>query len=308
MKTAAITGITGFVGGNLSSYLEADTKVIGLSRRSSEEKNLRSYEDIKVDDLNECEAFIHLAGKAHDMKNVSNEHDYFEANTELTKQLFDLFLQSQCKVFIYMSSVKAAADKVELILHEEDNPNPKTAYGKSKLAAEEYIQSQTVRDNQRVYILRPCMIHGPGNKGNLNLLYAIINKRVPYPLAAYQNRRSFLSVENLCFVIRELIQSNVKSGVYNVADDEAISTNELIKIIGQAIHKKARLVPVPKFVIAMLAKLGDLMNLPLTTERLHKLTENYVVSNKKIKAALQKDFPLGSRDGLKQTIQSFNNE
>ncbi|MDP4679990.1 MAG: nucleoside-diphosphate-sugar epimerase, partial [Cyclobacteriaceae bacterium] len=100
---------------------------------------------------------------------------------------------------------------------------------------EEYIQSQPLPQGKSYYILRPCMIHGPGNKGNLNLLYKLISNGIPYPLAAFENKRSFLSVENLCFVIRELLErDDIPSGIYNVSDDEVLSSNTLIKLIAKA--------------------------------------------------------------------------
>ena len=84
-----------------------------------------------------------------------------------------------------------------------------------------YILSKEIPKGKRVYILRPCMIHGPGNKGNLNLLYQLVSKGLPWPLGGFQNQRSFLSVENLCFVIKELLENeSIPSGVYQVADDE----------------------------------------------------------------------------------------
>src|SRR5690606_1547157 len=117
------------------------------------------------------------------------------------------FLKRDAEVFIYMSSVKAAADTVDGILTEEKQPNPKTPYGQSKRKAEEYLLNATLPEGKRVYILRPCMIHGPGNKGNLNLLYKFVQKGIPYPLAAFENRRSFLSIDNLNFVILQLLQN-----------------------------------------------------------------------------------------------------
>jgi hypothetical protein len=71
------------------------------------------------------------------------------------------------------------------------------------------------------------MIHGEGNKGNLNLLYQLVSKGLPWPLGNFKNQRSFLSIENLCFVIREIVERNdILFGIYQVADDEALSTNE----------------------------------------------------------------------------------
>ena len=102
-----------------------------------------------------------------------------------------------------MSSVKAVADQAGGILTENLKLNPITVYGKSKLAAEEYILSRKNLKNKRVYILRPCMIQGPNNKGNLNLLYSFVSKCIPYPFRKYSNRRSFVSFEKTtcCFII-----------------------------------------------------------------------------------------------------------
>jgi nucleoside-diphosphate-sugar epimerase len=176
------------------------------------------------------------------------------------------------------------------------------------LMAEEYIQSRPLPNGKSYYILRPCMIHGPGNKGNLNLLYQLVAKGIPYPLASFHNTRSFLSVENLCFVIKEILErDDIPAGIYHVADDEPLSTNELINLLGQALQKPPRLFKISPSIIKALAKAGDRLHLPLTTERLHKLTENFVVSNQKIKLALKKDLPLSAREGIIKTGRAFKN-
>lgn len=292
-----ITGASGFVGKNLIAYLsKLLIHVTALSLRGG----------LSTPIIQDFDAVIHLAGKAHDMKNVSQPDEYYAINFELTKEVYDAFLKSKVKKFIFMSSVKATADEVHGILKESDPAIPMTFYGKSKLMAEEYIQSQPLPAGKSFYILRPCMIHGPGNKGNLNLLYKLISKGIPYPLAAFENKRSFLSIENLCFVISELLKRNdVPSGVYNVADDEPISTNDLIRLIGKASGKRPLIWNISPGVIKGLAKLGNILKLPLTTERLNKLTENYIVDNTKIRLALRKEFPVQARDGIMKTIQSF---
>lgn len=293
-----ITGATGFVGKNLTQYLtHKSDKVLSLSIRN---------DDYQLD--NTADAIIHLAGKAHDTKNTSEESDYYQINTELTKVLFDKFLQSGIKDFIFFSSVKAAADSVEGALTEDSKANPKTAYGKSKLKAEQYLLSQQLPSGKRLIIIRPCMIHGAGNKGNLNLLYKVVRFGIPWILADYDNRRSFISVDNLNYLIYEILRRpEIPSGIYNVADDKPISTNGLIILIAESINKKPRLVKIPKFAINQLAIIGDKVNLPLNTERLQKLTESYVVSNHKIKQALGiEELPLTVEQGLKNTIKSFD--
>lgn len=292
-----ITGATGFVGQNLLNYLEKHNfTTASLSLRK---------EDWKTNFDPKADAIIHLAGKAHDTKNTSEATDYFKINTELTKELFDVFLQSEAKDFIYFSSVKAAADEVIGILDENVSPNPKTPYGISKLKAEEYILSKELPQGKRVFIIRPCMIHGPGNKGNLNLLYGFAKKGLPYPLASYENKRSFLSIENLSFAVEQLLVQNIASGIYQFADNEPLSTNEVIELAGKSLGKKTKMWKISKALIDAAAKAGDSLKLPLNSERLQKLTENYVVSNDKIVKAMGKSFPVSSREGLLKTFESF---
>ncbi len=296
-----ITGVTGFVGTHLMKHLNAQSYLIkGINLR-----NPNWYSELDAD----VSTIIHLAGKAHDLKKVTNPQEYYEANFELTKQVFDSFLLSDASVFIFMSSVKASADEVKDILTEENSPNPKTHYGISKLQAENYILNQQLPEGKRVYILRPCMIHGPGNQGNLNLLYTIVKKGFPWPLAAFENQRSFLSIDILCFVIQELLNRNdIPSGIYNVADDKPLSTNELIGLISKSQNKLPKTLAIPKKLIFLLAKIGDVLHLPLNSERLQKLTDSYLVSNDKIVKAIGKPFPISAEEGFKKTFQSFHNQ
>jgi nucleoside-diphosphate-sugar epimerase len=288
-----ITGSSGFIGKYLIKYFSSNISFVKYDRTSP--LNIQG------------EAVLHLAGKAHDFKKTTNPDEYYQVNTELTKNVFDSFLASDAKVYITLSSVKAVADGLEGILTEDYIPSPITHYGKSKLLAEEYILSKEIPEGKRVYILRPCMVHGPGNKGNLNLLYKLASKEIPWPLGAFNNIRSFCSIDNLMFIINELIErDDIPSGVYNVADDKALSTNELISILAESQNKKPRIWNVPKGLILSFSKLGDLFRLPLTSERLQKLTESYVVSNQKIRFAIGKDLPVTAKDGLLKTFNSFH--
>lgn len=292
MGTIFLTGSTGFVGNNLLNFLSF-----------YKFKNYYRGDSIYVNE----NTVIHLAGKAHDLKNVLVPDEYYRVNTDLTKEVFNAFLASDAKVFITLSSVKAVADDVKVLLTEECSPFPVTHYGKSKLLAEQYILSNEIPKGKRVYILRPCMIHGPGNKGNLNLLYQLVSKGIPWPLGAFENNRSFCSIDNLMFIIKELIErEDIPSGVYNIADDEALSTNELIDLIAQSQNKKTKLWKIPKGFIQLISSLGDKFHLPLNTDRLQKLTSSYVVSNAKIKMVIGKPFPMTSREGLLKTLKSFN--
>lgn len=294
-----ITGSSGFVGKNLSTFLQnKEYTTNALSLRN---------ENWKADFPKSINTIIHLAGKAHDTSNISNADEYYKINRDLTIDIFDEFLNSDCKKFFYFSSVKATADTIDEILYENHHSVPKTPYGKSKIEAEKYILSQNLPEGKKVYIIRPCMIHGPGNKGNLNILYKIVEKGLPWPLAAFHNQRSFLGIDNLNYLIyKMLLKKDLPSGIYNFADDEALSTNQLISLINKSLNKKAKFWNISKSLLEKTAFLGDKLKLPLNSERLKKLTESYVVSNQKIKSALGiEKLPLSAEEGLIKTIKSF---
>lgn len=294
-----MTGSHGFVGTNLMDALSGEHEMIRWDVRSD-------------DPLPEVDIVIHLAGKAHDVKSDGRGQmeEYMKINFGLTQKIFDSFIaQSKCKKFIFFSSIKA-----------KDHDTP---YAKSKKAAEDYILSKFKEFNgskvqidgkleplkqseKQVYILRPCMIHGKGVKGNLPLLFNWVKKGWPWPLAAFENQRSYASMGNVSFVVEKLIKKEVPSGIYNICDDEMVSTNELISLMSECMGQKPKMLRVPKGIVRLGAKMGDGLHLPLNTERLLKLTGDYVVDNSDIKHALGiHQMPVRATDGLKTTICSM---
>ena len=127
-------------------------------------------------------------------------------------------------------------------------------------------------------------------------MYKIISKGIPYPLGAFKNSRTFISVDNVVFLINEIIKKHteMKGGVYHITDDEPLSTQKIIEIIRTAKGKKPLILSPPKFLINVLAKFGDMISLPINSKRLKKMTSNLIVSNQKIKTAL-KTQALGKR-------------
>ena len=306
-----ITGVHGFVGSNLSALLAPNHTVYGLDIISPENPNVAktySWKDLEEDKIPEMDAVVHLAAMVHDVKHITNERAYYEVNTGLTKKIYDWFLQSTASKFVFFSTVKAAADSVEGVLTEDVIPSPIGPYGNSKLQAEAYIMGHPSTE-RFVYILRPCMIHGSGNKGNLPLLFNMVRKGIPWPLGAYENKRTFTSIGNVVFAVNSLLTQEVPSGIYNLGDDDPVSTNDLIRMICASLGRKARIWRVPKWIVYALAGIGGLFQLPLNRERLRKLTENYVSSNAKLKAALGIDrMPVTSEEGLAKTFKAFRDE
>ena len=264
-----ITGLHGFVGSNLVRVLAPRHTIYGVDIIAPEREGVVrtfSWEDLDRGGIPEVDVVIHLAGKAHDTKNETEADVYFKVNTGLTERIFDWFVRLGRGKFIFFSTAKAAAGMVDGVLTEEVVPAPVGPYGESKIAAEKF----------------------------------------PWPLGAFDNKRTFTSIGNLSFIIDALIDKDIPSGIYNVGDDEPLSTNELIELICRTLGKRPRIWHLSRGLMTFCAKVGTVLHLPLNEERLRKLTENYVSSNEKIKRAIGVGrLPVDARDGIVKTIESF---
>jgi len=310
MPRILITGVTGFVGSNLVKHFNGlkDYSVVGCSRDVEKAKDQFHFYQLEVIEvysaslINELkiDCVIHLAGIAHDLSDQYNPEDYYRVNYEETKLVYDEFLSSNASKFIFVSSIKAAVDISREPAAEDITPNPITDYGKSKLKAEQYIQSKEREVGKFFYILRPTMIHGPGNKGNLNLLYRFVKTGIPFPFGAFKNERSFLSIDNFIFIVQHLLEMEIASGVYHLADDGFLSTTDLYRVIATSLRKRSRVLNIPKSWIQVLA--GILRKKHLV----NKLTEDMMVSNKKIVGELGVSLPVALHDGIRKTISSFD--
>ena len=151
------------------------------------------------------------------------------------------------------------------------------------------------------------MIYGEGNKGNLNLLFKLVSNNIPWPLGSFNNKRSLCSINNLIFAIEEfIINNNFSPGIYNISDNDPVSINEIIKLMFESKSKKPLIVKVPKIIIFILAIIGDYIPIPLNSERLEKLSSNYIVSNKKILTAIKKELPENTKSALIRTFKTFS--
>ena len=283
-----ISGAYGFVGTNLSKYLASKGyECIALDLAKGDVDAYAAFyawDELGKIDWAGIDAVVHLAGKAHDTRNVTEPKVYFDVNVGLTQKLFTA-CGDKVETFIYFSSIKAV---------DGDTP-----YAQSKREAEKWLDGRAV-------VLEPAMIHGPGNKGNLNLLFAVVKRGIPWPLAAFENKRSFTSIGNVCAVVEVLCKGSVPRGIYPLCDDEPVSTNRLIELIAESRGKKARLWRLPKGLMRLVAKIGDVCRLPLNSERLGKLTEDSVVDNSKIKSVLSwASMPIRAEDGLRETLKTF---
>ncbi len=301
-----ITGSHGFVGTNLVRALSPHHTIYALSASSTHIDGVHRcfhWNDLSL--LPQVDAIIHLAAVVHDTDNRHSEQHYHDINFGLTQRIFDHFCRSSARIFIHFSSVAAAAHEVQDILTEDITPAPLGAYGTTKLAAEQYI-SQHTPSHKQVYILRPSMIYGVDCKGNLPLLCNLLRSGIPYPLGSFDNRRTFTSIDNVSFVVDSLLTTSIPSGIYNLCDDESISTASLVALIYTTLGRKPRVWHINKQLIYTLARMGTWLHLPFNKQRLDKLTGNFRVSNNKIKTALGIDsMPAHTHQAIVSAIQYF---
>ncbi|HRI79318.1 MAG TPA: NAD-dependent epimerase/dehydratase family protein [Cyclobacteriaceae bacterium] len=305
MKTVLITGISGFIGSNLVRHFkdQPDIRLMGYSRKpeaTADIKLVSGYSAALLDELS-VDCVIHLAGIAHDLSGKYQDEDYDSVNFGMTASLYEEFLKSRATAFIFMSSIKAAADHASLPVDESVNPSPLTSYGRSKLKAEQFIIQNGSKDGKHFYIFRPSVIYGRGNKGNMHLLAKLIQSGMPYPLGKYDNQRSFLFIENLNFIVEQFIRNQFDSGVYHLSDGSTHSTSELIHIMAAAMQKRIPVWNLPKGIVDLLANVGSVVHLPFNRNTLSKLTESLVVSNGKVIGEMGSPLPFTTPEGLSKT-------
>lgn len=303
-----ITGTTGFIGNNLLHYWQANGVEVLEVNRQANTRSTYTFDNFDNTKFH-AKVWCHLAGKAKDVQNDKLADFYEQANVVLTEKIFSAFLDdSSANIFIFFSTVKAAAAAVNGILTETDELPVDEPYGSSKRKAERFLLSKPLPTNKRLVILRPVMVYGNNMDSNLYSLYSFVKRGIPYPFAAYSNSKSLLSINNLIFVVNHIVSNPYfKSGIYNVSDSEIVSTNQIIEIIGEVLGKKPKMLNIPKKIIDVIGKIGSKLHLPVNSNKIGKLTSNYIVSNQKLLNEMKCSLPFSSVNELKKTFQSFKN-
>lgn len=237
-----LTGAGGFVGQRFLEYNKGTFGIETISLRNDDWQN-KSF--------NGFDAIVHLAGKAHEMNKI-DDRIYFEVNTGLTKNVYQKAVAEGVKQFIYISSTKVYGDHPGGVLNEASPGNPDDAYGKSKLAAEEFLLSR--KDNCTITIIRPPLVYGPNVKGNMISLLKLCAKKVPLPFRGIKNRRSMVFVDNLVELINTVIQKKA-TGIFIGGDAAPLSTEQLVEFVRKAMNRKPGLFRLPGMAKAMIKKL-----------------------------------------------------
>jgi nucleoside-diphosphate-sugar epimerase len=293
-----ITGSTGFVGRNfLKSPFFLNHNIIHFDNR--QDKNYNKFINVDI--------IIHFAGLAHDTNMKRNSKDYYLINTEYTKLIFDKFIISNATKFIFLSSIKAITDYSENRINELTEPKPNSDYGKSKLLAERYITEYPTSVNKKTYILRPSLIYGSNIKGNLHSLFKYIKILKFWPFGSLNNKRSYCYIENLFFTINEIIESNeIKPGIYNISDNDPISTTDLIKYFSFYTNCNIFFINIPIKYFETFLMISKKLNINFIINFYNKMFKKNIVDNTFLIKSLNKNLPYTVEEGFKETFKDLN--
>jgi len=259
MPRVLVTGANGFLGRPLCAYLTEHGRSVAAAVRSRGAGAAAGADVFVTGDLGAApdlmqvlsgvDAVVHLAGRAHVMRetSVDPEAAFRRANVDATRHLAQQAARAGAKRLVFLSSVKVNGEcTTGRPFTEADAPAPKDGYGRSKWAAERVLAEIAVTTGLEVVIIRPPLVYGPGVKGNFLRLLKLADKAVPLPLASVRNRRSLVSVWNLCRLIEVAISHPAAAGeTFLVSDQQDLSTPDLIRALGQGLGRPSRLLPMP---------------------------------------------------------------
>lgn len=282
MKKLLLTGANGFLG---SYFYKQYSIKYDIKTFSFVQNQLESLS------LNDIDTVIHLGALVHQTQNINDEM-YETINVTQTLELAQKAKDDGVQHFIFMSTVKVYGEESNVPYNEISPCVPLDAYGKSKLKAEQKLQSLE-NETFRVSIIRTPIIYGYGVKANMQNLIKLVDKMSFLPLGGIDNKRSFVYIGNLCALIEAIICAN-KCGVFLAGDDEAFSTSELISLIANAKQKKIYLLKVPFFKVLLKW---------LKPSFYQRLFESLTVDTKQTNQILNFKNPYSIREGIKKMVE-----
>ncbi|WP_179404328.1 NAD-dependent epimerase/dehydratase family protein [Burkholderia guangdongensis] len=316
MTQVVVTGANGFVGRALCRVLlNNGHQVAGLVRRSGAcPTGVAEWVDAKPDfaGVDACwraapgdvECVVHLAARVHVMNEAASEaaQRAFDAtNIDATLRVARAAHRNGARRFVYVSSIKAVAESDGGRPLDEDTPaRPEDAYGRSKRDAEQALKQFGDETGLDIVIVRPPLVYGPDVRANFLRMMNAVARGMPLPFGAISSRRSLLYVGNLADALLHCATDpRAAGGCFHVADDDPPSVTELLRMIGDALGRPARLLPVPGGVLRLLGKLTG------RGPQIDRLTGSLQVDTGRLKRSLDWKPPFTTRQGLAATANWY---
>lgn len=306
-----LTGATGFVGRNTAPLLAARGHRVRAALRTPAES---AWETAVVGEIGPdtdwtaalagVDAVVHMAARVHVMRDDAADPlaEFRRVNTAGTIRLAEQAAASGVKRFIFLSSIKAVVDESRPAPLDEATPaDPHSPYGVSKLEAERALAEISARTGMELVVIRPPLVYGPGAAGNMRSLVKLVATGLPLPLGAIHNRRSLIYVGNLADAVATVLEHPAAAGqTFLVQDGEPVSTADLVRAIATALGRPARLVPVPRPLMALAAGLTG------TRALFDRLAGTLTVDDGPIRKRLGWRPPHDLASGLRATAEWFN--
>ena len=315
-----VTGATGFVGSELCATLAGlGLEVRAMARRPFPSPGARitvvtaALEDEAAirDAVDGIDAVVHLAGRVHVLRDHASEAEaYRRVNVEGTRLLAECALDAGARTFVLASTVKVMGEGSPVRYIETMPPAPADAYAESKLQAEALVRQLARQRGVHAPILRLPLVYGPRVTGNMLRLFAQVCRGLPLPLGAVRNQRSLLYLGNLCAAIPAVLEPSQRTDrVFFLSDGHDLSTPQLIRLIGAALGKPARLVPVPPTLFRLAGRVGDAIDrlrpFPLTSQAADRLLGSLTVDSTAFTSATGYRPPYSVEEGLKATANWY---
>lgn len=256
-KTVFVTGANGFVGrATVDSFLENGWRVRAAVRVTpqcgSQAGNNLFY--IPIGDiagvvdwqpyLSDCNAVVHLAARAHKTSELSTDgaYEFERINVHSSRRLAEGAIKAGVERFVFISSAGVMGEQSVSPFREDDEPDPRSEYAKSKHRAELALKAIAMNSRTDLVILRPTLVYGAGNPGNLARLEKLLRLGLPLPFAGVRNQRSLLHVGQLARIILEATTNPAAvNQTFLVSDGMDVATPELFEALADAMGVGLRL-------------------------------------------------------------------
>jgi nucleoside-diphosphate-sugar epimerase len=322
LKTVLVTGATGFIASHFLPILHReDWQIIVALRHPFRSPPLIPLAQVVVGEieggtnwqkaLEGVDAVVHLAARAHILQDKATdpEAEFRRVNVEGTAKLVECAIAAGVQHFVFVSSIGAMATLSPERLTEASPCRPDTPYGHSKLQAEQALRRLATGSSMTWTILRPTLVYGAGNPGNMERLMTLVRRGLPLPFGGVDNCRSFLFVGNLTDAIaRCLTHPQAANQTFLLSDGQDVSTPQLIRLLANAMNVPCRLVPVPPGALQWVGKGGDWLgraigrSVPLNTATLERLLGSLVVDSSRIRTVLDWQPPFTLEQGLSKML------